>query len=85
MQLKINNLKYLIKPVYRTVLVSIFMTGTISAQEIIEENKKTYFEQVGKIIDIENSQLEIESFRKIKIVVELAILHIKFLKKFKTY
>ena len=38
-----------------------------------------------KIIEIENSQLEIESFRKIKIVVELAILHIKFLKKFKTY
>ena len=38
-----------------------------------------------KIIEIENSQLEIESFRKIKIVVELAILHIKFLKKFKIY
>ena len=38
-----------------------------------------------KIIEIENSQLEIESFRKIKIVVELGILHIKFLKKFKTY
>ena len=38
-----------------------------------------------KIIEIENSQLEIESFRKIKIVVELSILHLKFLKKFKTY
>ncbi|MBT5012659.1 MAG: DNA mismatch repair protein MutS, partial [Flavobacteriaceae bacterium] len=46
------------------------------------------FESISKelkIIEIENSQLEIESFRKIKIVVELAILHIKFLKKFKTY
>ena len=38
-----------------------------------------------KIIEIENSQLEIESFRKIKHLVESAILHIKFLKKFKTY
>ena len=46
------------------------------------------FESVSrelKIIEIENSQLEIESFRKIKHLVETSILHIKFLKKFKTY
>ena len=46
------------------------------------------FESISKelkIIEIENSQLEIESFRKIKIVVELTISHIKFLKKFKDY
>lgn len=38
-----------------------------------------------KIIEIENSQLEIESFRKIKHVVESTLSHVKFLKKFKTY
>jgi len=46
------------------------------------------FESISKdlkIIDIENSQLDIESFRKIKVVVELTISHIKFLKKFKEY
>ena len=46
------------------------------------------FESISKdlkIIEIDNSQLEIESFRKIKIVVELTISHIKFLKKFKEY
>jgi len=47
-----------------------------------------FFESISKeikIIQIINSQLEIDSFRKIKTVVELTILHIKFLKKFKTY
>ena len=47
-----------------------------------------FFESISKeikIIQILNSQLEIDSFRKIKTVVELTILHIKFLKKFKTY
>ena len=47
-----------------------------------------FFESISneiKIIQILNSQLEIESFRKIKIIVELTLLHIKFLKKFKTY
>jgi DNA mismatch repair protein MutS2 len=46
------------------------------------------FESISKelkIIEIENSQLEIESFRKIKHLVESSILHIKFLKKFKNY
>jgi len=46
------------------------------------------FESISKelkIIEIENSQLEIESFRKIKHIVESSILHIKFLKKFKNY
>lgn len=46
------------------------------------------FESISKelkIIEIENSQLEIESFRKIKHLVESTILHIKFLKKFKNY
>ena len=46
------------------------------------------FESISKdlkIIEIENSQLDIESFRKIKVVVELTISHIKFLKKFKEY
>jgi DNA mismatch repair protein MutS2 len=46
------------------------------------------FESISKdlkIIEIENSQLDIESFRKIKVVVELTISHIKFLKKFKDY
>lgn len=38
-----------------------------------------------KIIEIENSQLEIESFRKIKHLVESTLSHVKFLKKFKTY
>lgn len=38
-----------------------------------------------KIIEIENSQLEIESFRKIKHVVESTLSHVKFLKKFKIY
>ncbi len=51
MQLKINNLKYLIKPVYRTVLVSIFMTGAISAQEIIEENKDIVSTDSKEVID----------------------------------
>ena len=51
MQLKINNLKYLIKPVYRTVLVSIFMTGAISAQEIIEENKDVVSTDSKEVID----------------------------------
>ena len=44
-----------------------------------------FFESISneiKIIQIDNSQLEIESFRKIKLVVELTLLHIKFLKKF---
>tara|TARA_B100000780_G_scaffold100870_1_gene70452 strand:+ start:6964 stop:9162 length:2199 start_codon:yes stop_codon:yes gene_type:complete len=47
-----------------------------------------FFESISKeikIIQILNSQLDIDSFRKIKTVVELTILHIKFLKKFKTY
>ena len=47
-----------------------------------------FFESISKeikIIQILNSQLEIDSFRKIKTVVELTILHIKFLKKFKSY
>ena len=47
-----------------------------------------FFESISneiKIIQIDNSQLEIESFRKIKLVVELTLLHIKFLKKFKSY
>ncbi|MCH1558161.1 MAG: DNA mismatch repair protein MutS [Flavobacteriaceae bacterium] len=47
-----------------------------------------FFESISseiKLIQILNSQLEIESFRKIKTVVELTILHIKFLKKFKSY
>ena len=47
-----------------------------------------FFESISseiKIIQISNSQLEIESFRKIKTVVDLTLLHIKFLKKFKTY
>ena len=47
-----------------------------------------FFESISKeikIIQILNSQLEIDSFRKIKTVVELSILHIKFLKKFKSY
>jgi DNA mismatch repair protein MutS2 len=46
------------------------------------------FESISKdlkIIEIENSQLDIESFRKIQVVVELTISHIKFLKKFKDY
>ena len=46
------------------------------------------FESISKdlkIIEIENSQLDIESFRKIKVVVELTISHIKFLKKSKEY
>ena len=46
------------------------------------------FESINKelkIIEIENSQLEIESFRKIKHVVESTLSHVKFLKKFKTY
>lgn len=46
------------------------------------------FESISKdlkIIEIENSQLDIESFRKIKVVVELTISHIKYLKKFKEY
>ena len=38
-----------------------------------------------KLIQNLNSLLEIDSFRKIKTVVELTILHIKFLKKFKSY
>ena len=56
------------------------------------ENDNTFpnhfFESISseiKIIQISNSQLEIESFRKIKTVVDLTLLHIKFLKKFKTY
>ena len=56
------------------------------------ENDNTFpnhfFESISseiKIIQISNSQLEIESFRKIKAVVDLTLLHIKFLKKFKTY
>ena len=47
-----------------------------------------FFESISKeikIIQIDNSQLDIDSFRKIKTVVELTILHIKFLKKFKNY
>ncbi|MDB4014062.1 DNA mismatch repair protein MutS [Flavobacteriaceae bacterium] len=47
-----------------------------------------FFESISKeikIIQIDNSQLDIDSFRMIKTVVELTILHIKFLKKFKTY
>ena len=47
-----------------------------------------FFESISseiKLIQILNSQLEIDSFRKIKTVVELTILHIKFLKKFKSY
>ena len=47
-----------------------------------------FYESISKeikIIQILNSQLDIDSFRKIKTVVELTILHIKFLKKFKTY
>ena len=47
-----------------------------------------FFESISseiKLIQILNSQLEIDSFRKIKIVVELTLLHIKFLKKFKSY
>ena len=47
-----------------------------------------FFESISKeikIIQILNSQLEIDSFRKIKTVVELTILHIKFLKKFRSY
>ncbi|MDA7731313.1 DNA mismatch repair protein MutS [Flavobacteriaceae bacterium] len=47
-----------------------------------------FFESISKeikIIQIDNSQLDIDSFRKIKTVVELTILHIKFLKKFKSY
>jgi DNA mismatch repair protein MutS2 len=47
-----------------------------------------FFESISKeikIIQILNSQLDIDCFRKIKTVVELTILHIKFLKKFKTY
>jgi DNA mismatch repair protein MutS2 len=47
-----------------------------------------FFESISKeikIIQILNSQLEVDSFRKIKTVVELTILHIKFLKKFKSY
>jgi DNA mismatch repair protein MutS2 len=46
------------------------------------------FESISKdlkIIEIENSQLDIESFRKIQVVVELTISHIKFLKKSKEY
>ncbi len=38
-----------------------------------------------KMLEIKNSQLEIDSFLKIKHVSELAFLHIKFLKKFKNY
>ena len=38
-----------------------------------------------KMIKLENSQLEIESFKKIKHICDLTFLHIKFLKKFKTY
>ena len=56
------------------------------------ENDNTFpnhfFESISseiKIIQISNSQLEIESFRKIKTVVDLTLLHIKYLKKFKTY
>ena len=56
------------------------------------ENDNTFpnhgFESISKelkIIDIENSQLEIESFRIIKHLVESTISHIKFLKKFKIY
>ena len=56
------------------------------------ENDNTFpnhfFESISseiKIIQISNSQLEIESFRKIKTVVDLTLLHVKFLKKFKTY
>jgi len=47
-----------------------------------------FFESISseiKLIQILNSQLEIDSFRKIKTVVELTLLHIKFLKKFKSY
>ena len=47
-----------------------------------------FFESISKeikIIQIDNSQLDIDSFRKIKTVVELTILHIKFLKKSKNY
>jgi DNA mismatch repair protein MutS2 len=47
-----------------------------------------FFESISseiKLIQILNSQLEIDSFRKIKTVVELSLLHIKFLKKFKSY
>lgn len=38
-----------------------------------------------KVLRVENSQLEIESFRKIKHICELTFAHVKFLKKFKTY
>ena len=38
-----------------------------------------------KVLRLENSQLEVESFRKVKHICELTFAHVKFLKKFKTY
>ena len=38
-----------------------------------------------KVLRLENSQLEIESLRKIKHICELTFAHVKFLKKFKAY
>jgi len=69
-----------------------FSLNLVSEYLLSIENNNSFpnhfFESISseiKIIQISNSQLEIESFRKIKIVVELTLMHIKFLKKFKAY
>ena len=85
-----NRIKSLV-PMYDIDKIN-FDLSLVSEYASSLENENNFpnhgFEEISreiKVLQIKNSQLDIDSFIKIKHISELVISHIKFLKKFKTY